>query len=397
MSRLKALLLAAILYACIFNALHNNDILKLLRPEQQTPFQYEQVPEQQPPQQLSFVMPLLCRELPGAHLVLATMAAHIDHDAIHTIFLIPDQADLACIQRIRNVTVPSPDFLQSKLQIISSQSLLPQVWQVRAEYEQRAAAFYNKYHNPRDCPPRWIAYYFGLRQRRKGCWAGGYGYGYNLQMLLKLAVAAERQRDDSFIIATDWYVTLDADVLFLKPHTRAADFFDGHGRALCNWNEKRIIHDRWWYSAAQVLQTSENLIADYDDVIGVTPSVLNTEIVRNMTQYLTSLYNNQHWATTLLLQSTEWVWTEYTLYFTYARMQGLHHRYMSHGPSLYQFILRLTPSWKPPPAKQTVATVTQLFQWDHVTVEDALTTLRAHMPIGSLPDQLIQVPASGKR
>ena len=119
--------------------------------------------------------------------------------------------------------------------------------------------------------------------------------------------------------ATRWpigsrrYVTLDADVLFLKPHTGFADFFDEQGRAVTNLNEKRYLHDKWWYSAAMVLQTDPtDLIADREDVIGVTPCVMNRGIVQNLTKYLSTLYEDGdlHWASTLLFKSTEWVWTE---------------------------------------------------------------------------------------
>lgn len=156
--------------------------------------------------------------------------------------------------------------------------------------------------------------------------AGGRGSGYRLQMLLKLAVAAA--------VRTEFYVTLDADVLLAQPLTLHS-VLTADGRALVQgeaWPYSARHERVWWEAADRALHAggcvldarAEDARALFGRTIGVTPAVLSRSIsLRAMGRVESAnagLAFGAAWdeiLLRLLLQApTKLNWSEYTLYWT---------------------------------------------------------------------------------
>lgn len=89
-------------------------------------------------------------------------------------------------------------------------------------------------------------------------------YPYALQMAIKLLVAQEVQ--------TDFYITLDADLILLK--SWRVDDVIRNGRAVYEHEHRLSVHPLWWEGSERVLQ----LQVTQPDLqgFGVTPAVLST-------------------------------------------------------------------------------------------------------------------------
>ncbi len=133
--------------------------------------------------------------------------------------------------------------------------------------------------------------------------------GWYKQQALKLAVAGH--------IHTDWYLTLDADVLCTRPVTE--DFLFHEGKAI--WQkEPAEYHRKWWDGSRQVLGGDLD-IADEQPVIGVTPALLHAPSVLGLIAFLTQKYPDKDWAVALL-DMHQLRWSEYSLYWVYLLMRG---------------------------------------------------------------------------
>jgi hypothetical protein len=164
--------------------------------------------------------------------------------------------------------------------------------------------------------------------------------GWYRQQLIKLA-AFEHVR-------TPFYLTLDSDVIFVRPFT--ADDLVVDGRGWVNI-ERRPDFDRLWVPAiadeavdlhrrrhgwsSRVLRLPERT-GEY--FYGETPVVLSMAIARAFSEYITT-HIAPDWQAYLLRERP---WTEYNLYFSFAEWAGLfdHHHRMGHADS----VLRLSDS-----------------------------------------------------
>lgn len=91
-------------------------------------------------------------------------------------------------------------------------------------------------------------------------------YTYGIQMAIKLLAAK--------LITTDFYLTLDADVILLRPFNISHIVYHDSNRAIYRY-ESRSVHEHWWRGSEKLLQIrnlpSQNFIG-----FGVTPAVLST-------------------------------------------------------------------------------------------------------------------------
>ena len=103
----------------------------------------------------------------------------------------------------------------------------------------------------------------------------------------------------------DFVLTLDPDVLAVKPITR--DLLMPGGRALLE-PEPRSVHPRWWRDSADLLDVEPRLERQG---VNVTPAVLSTAILRELQRRLEAV-GGRPWMDLLLTSYCDW--TEYTLY-----------------------------------------------------------------------------------
>jgi hypothetical protein len=112
----------------------------------------------------------------------------------------------------------------------------------------------------------------------------------------------------------DFVLTLDPDVLALKPITR--DLLLPGGRGLLE-PEPRSVHVRWWRDSADLLDVEPEL---QRPGVSVTPAVLSTAILSELQERLEAR-GGRSWIDVLLTSYCDW--TEYTLYLLAAERAGL--------------------------------------------------------------------------
>lgn len=152
--------------------------------------------------------------------------------------------------------------------------------------------------------------------------------GWYRQQLLKLAWSEH--------VRTEFYMTLDSDVLFTKPFSPSTLIRDG--KSLVN-TQSFADYATLWVPATAREEAQIRLCRDQDSerilrmsrtdrtFYGETPVILNTGIVRDMLSHLESL-SSLNWLEYLI---TQLPWTELSLYFTFAEASGLFDRYHSKG------------------------------------------------------------------
>lgn len=132
-------------------------------------------------------------------------------------------------------------------------------------------------------------------------------------------------------LVSDFYVTLDSDVILTKP-TGFDDLVIGGRAATLLYS--REVHEHWWRASAQILGTEPRL---EQPGMGVTPAVLSGRIARGLMRYLEQrqqglwyrgvvefiddqkargLYKPHHFKPSPTP-------TEYTLYYLFAELSGL--------------------------------------------------------------------------
>jgi hypothetical protein len=152
--------------------------------------------------------------------------------------------------------------------------------------------------------------------------------GWRKQQIVKLA-AATRMR-------SPFYLTLDADVICLKPLNRDKLIVDG--RALMQY-EPRSQHPKWWKSSARILRMSP-MVGDPSVGATVTPALLARDLCLALMQELQKVTGAASWVDALCQLHLPWnprnwwpgrvlklKWTEYSLYYLCAHKLGLLDRY----------------------------------------------------------------------
>jgi len=131
--------------------------------------------------------------------------------------------------------------------------------------------------------------------------------GWTRQQVIKLAAAS--------LVTTDFYLTLDADVVLCKQ--LALDDLVIEGKGLLD-PSPRTEHPEWWLGSAQVLGLSIDLGMPG---MAITPAVLSPFICKQLKYDLEDKYK-YHWADVLLSQARA-CWSEYTLYYLTGERHGL--------------------------------------------------------------------------
>jgi len=151
--------------------------------------------------------------------------------------------------------------------------------------------------------------------------------GWYVQQLVKLAIADR--------IETDFYLTLDSDVICMKPVTH--DDLIHEGRAITNVHEEDV-HPDWYDHAERILGVARSGLTH-----GITPAVLSRSAVIRLHGFLAgrigflartlasicpqgSRLRNliRSWRSHLLRNTP---WTEYSLYHTFLENAGIFDRY----------------------------------------------------------------------
>jgi hypothetical protein len=141
---------------------------------------------------------------------------------------------------------------------------------------------------------------------------GGIVPGWYRQQLVKLAAAD--------IVGSDFYLTLDADVICTRP-TTAADLVR-RGRGICDG--RRLGRHPDWHEWVERVLGIESRQTEH----GVTPAVLSRDCVHALARHLEERSEAAGRPDTwrgYLMRSTPW--TEYALYTTYLEHAGLYDRY----------------------------------------------------------------------
>lgn len=132
--------------------------------------------------------------------------------------------------------------------------------------------------------------------------------GYAVQMALKLLAAT--------LVATDFYVTLDADVIATRPLCEdAAKLLLVEGKGVYT-REPKSVHPHWWAGSANLLGLEPD---DFRDAaFGVTPAVLSTAgalVTLDCIRRALDVREHQHWTDAWLSKWTpDAFWSEYTIY-----------------------------------------------------------------------------------
>jgi len=136
-------------------------------------------------------------------------------------------------------------------------------------------------------------------------------HAYALQMAVKLLVA---QR-----VTTNYYVTVDADILLVGTFDAALFFPGGRGIFV---EEPRGVHPHWWRGSAAILGLTED--AYPNAAFGVTPAVLSTIGSVITTSLIRDVFKDDDWQQRWLKSWDDGTWwSEYTLYRLALDIRGL--------------------------------------------------------------------------
>ena len=170
--------------------------------------------------------------------------------------------------------------------------------------------------------------------------------GWYRQQLIKLAIHK--------MVKTQFYLTVDSDVLFTKPFSVASLIKDkrallntqcdeDYKQLYCNdiaTKEVRIRRER--YKNVEKILKYPRMNQFLNHWYGETPVLLSKDIAEAMSQHIEHVWN-QPWRQTLLRMLP---WTEYALYFQYAEQSGLLEKYYHLGDM--NTLLNLSDSlWRP--------------------------------------------------
>jgi hypothetical protein len=142
--------------------------------------------------------------------------------------------------------------------------------------------------------------------------------GWFKQQIIKINI--------SNFIKTEYYLVLDDDIFIVKP-TSMKDFFDDDGRIfycyeahsenvewlnnMCSLFKTTIeyaTHPIWISSACEIIGNDINFIKSQTDIMGVTPQLFKTDIVKSMIRHI-----GNEWQSGII----EKIASEYQLYWNY--------------------------------------------------------------------------------
>lgn len=149
--------------------------------------------------------------------------------------------------------------------------------------------------------------------------------GWVRQQAVKLAAA--------HMVETEFYIVLDSDNIAIRP--MAYHDFVRDGRAVVNFDadmRRNGQFKEWWRWARDLLGVSL-----WNATYGVTPGVMNTNVVQQMLEYIEYRYG-QRWTQVLL--GGKLPWTEWGLYYTFAEASGMFEstHYACEG-ALYSYVV----------------------------------------------------------
>ncbi len=152
--------------------------------------------------------------------------------------------------------------------------------------------------------------------------------GWRKQQLLKIAIAN--------LVENEFYLTLDADVICLKPLDESKLIIDG--KALLQY-EQRAQHPKWWKSSARILNMSPD-VGPKELGMTVTPALMSRTLSQKLMQELSPKKAGENWVDALCSlhdpanPKNWWIgrflklkWTEYSLYYLCAMKLGLLEQY----------------------------------------------------------------------
>lgn len=152
--------------------------------------------------------------------------------------------------------------------------------------------------------------------------------GWRKQQLLKIAIAN--------LVENEFYLTLDADVICLKPLDESKLIIDG--KALLQY-EQRAQHPKWWKSSARILCMSPD-VGPKELGMTVTPALMSRTLSQKLMQELSPKKAGENWVDALCSlhdpanPKNWWIgrflklkWTEYSLYYLCAMKLGLLEQY----------------------------------------------------------------------
>ena len=113
--------------------------------------------------------------------------------------------------------------------------------------------------------------------------------GWHKQQVIKIAAAS--------IVQSPYYITLDDDVILTR-QVQLGDLVDGD--RLAGSYLPPSFHESWYRSCCEVLKCSPDVVLSAGYVMGVTPQVVVTEIMRNLQDELARLWNIEDFAECLL-------------------------------------------------------------------------------------------------
>jgi hypothetical protein len=148
--------------------------------------------------------------------------------------------------------------------------------------------------------------------------------GWRKQQLLKIAIAN--------LVENEFYLTLDADVICLKPLDESKLIIDG--KALLQY-EQRTQHPKWWKSSARILNMNPD-VGPKDLGMTVTPALMSRTLSQKLMRELSPNKAGENWVDALCSlhdpanPKNWWIgrflklkWTEYSLYYLCAMKLGL--------------------------------------------------------------------------
>ena len=133
---------------------------------------------------------------------------------------------------------------------------------------------------------------------------------YSLQMFLKLAIYK--------YVYTSNYITLDSDIYLVNSFNKENIYYNNKIRYFKN---RMNNHTDWWEKSCKALNY-EYKNFDKDNGYGVTPSIMNVNIIKELDQYIISLNKNLYDIFFLGI-------TEYTLYWLFVLNNGYDTSYIN--------------------------------------------------------------------
>ena len=151
--------------------------------------------------------------------------------------------------------------------------------------------------------------------------------GWFKQQLLKLAIAYKIN------VKIKFYLILDSDCLFINTFNSSHVFLEKNNSILSFLQEEDIyVHDKWWQGSAKLLGITKPYMDSLKSGIGVTPQILSVDIVKKLCEFIETKSYKEKWYSILWSNRITnyypiMIWTEYTLYYLFAKRAGILNKY----------------------------------------------------------------------